>query len=440
MSDLVESYRLNTEYDGNRLRYSESPARGVVETWSVGEVLGRGSHGVVRKHQEERTGRVRAVKSIEKSKNPFHAREFIIMAILNKLEYRSFFVEFLGWFEDSDRLYIAMEYFGQGDLRRHLNKPLPEDVAQEITKQVLNGLQVMHKNEIAHRDLKPENIFVVSMSPVLVKLGDFGISKRIHSDTFFCSHVCTYSYAAPEVLGIDSTSESSVYTNAVDMWSLGCVVYELLEGARLFCSLGEITNYYYGKGNLLAQKLRNPTTPISEKVKSFIQALVGLDPKGRPSAVEAVSHVWLERLAMDGSTVLSPFHAWLGLRFPGILGRRGTNSPASGAGSTNGTVPTTSLFPSFTFRGLNPPPLPVVDSSACLQSTQISSPINIPHRRAVLFPQPNSFHVPPGHYPVGGHTIGEFYGDGRVAGIGPEGAPQLMPVGPASVPNEPGYW
>jgi serine/threonine protein kinase len=269
------------------------------ETWSVGEVLGRGSYSIVRKHREEKTGKVRAVKSVEKSGYPSHAREFNIMAILNKPEYRSLFVEFLGWFEDSDRLYIAMECFEQGDLRKQLDGPLPEEVVQRITRQVIKGLQVMHENGIAHRDLKPDNIFVVSMSPVWVKLGDFGISKRIHSGTAYRSRVCTDYYAAPEVLGIDSTSESSIYTNAVDMWSLGCVVYELLTGEKLFCSLGDIMRYYYKKGNLVAEKSSKLTTPISGRVALFIQALVDTDPEGRPDVVEAASDVWLEELGVD---------------------------------------------------------------------------------------------------------------------------------------------
>ncbi|KAG0640230.1 kinase-like domain-containing protein [Tuber brumale] len=368
-SDLVELYRLNTKYDGNLLKYTESPTRGVVETWSVGEVLGRGSYSVVRKHQEEKTGRVRAVKSIEKSKNPFHAREFNIMAILDK--YRSLFVEFLGWFENGDRLYIAMEYFEQGDLRRHLNKPLQEEVVQKITKQVLNGLQVMHENGIAHRDLKPDNIFVVSMSPVWVKLGDFGISKRIHSDTAYRSRVCTDYYAAPEVLGIDSTSESSIYTNAVDMWSLGCVVYELLAGARLFCSLGDIMRYYYKKGNLVSEKSSKLTTPISDIVKSFIQALVDTDPEGRPNVVGAASHVWLAELGIDDqgrtdlqcldrneardhatppcvpcSCILSFGVPW-GFEGYDTLDQRSTNGPTSDIGATSGIPPSSSLHRNF---------------------------------------------------------------------------------------------
>ena len=76
------------------------------------------------------------------------------------------------------------------------------------------------------------------MSPPRVKLGDFGISKRVRPQdtTTFHTQVSTRIYGAPEVLGSDSNSETSVYTNAVDIWSLGCVIYELLAGTRLFAS------------------------------------------------------------------------------------------------------------------------------------------------------------------------------------------------------------
>ena len=73
------------------------------------------------------------------------------------------------------------------------------------------------------------------MSPVRVKLGDFGISKRIlpQDTTTFHTQVSTQIYGAPEVLGSDSNSETSVYTNSVEIWSLGCVIYELLVGTLI---------------------------------------------------------------------------------------------------------------------------------------------------------------------------------------------------------------
>ncbi|RPA99832.1 kinase-like protein [Choiromyces venosus 120613-1] len=292
-ANSVDPFRLESKYDGNAKKYDEYRPGQAMETWTVDEFLGSGGFSVVHKHVLEGTDRVRAVKNIYKSGYEFHAREFNIMAILSKTQHQSLFVGLLGWFENNDRLFIAMEYLEKGDLRKNLDKPFAEEVVQKITKQVLNGLQVMHENNIAHRDLKPENIFVVSMSPVWVKLGDFGISKRVHSKTAFRSKVYTDCYAAPELLGLGTNAESSVYTNAVDIWALGCVVYELLTGQRLFCTLGQITNYYY-KEAFPEQKLSQLTTATSDAVTSFIRRLVVLNSNGRPSATEAVGDIWLE--------------------------------------------------------------------------------------------------------------------------------------------------
>ena len=64
-------------------------------------------------------------------------------------------MEFLGWFEEPETLYIAMEYLEQGDLAKHIGTPLPQETVQNISRQILEGLNVMHQHGIAHRDLKP---------------------------------------------------------------------------------------------------------------------------------------------------------------------------------------------------------------------------------------------------------------------------------------------
>ena len=64
-------------------------------------------------------------------------------------------MEFLGWFEGPEILYIAMEYTKEGDLSKHMGTPLPQDTVRNISMQILEGLKVMHQQGIAHRDLKP---------------------------------------------------------------------------------------------------------------------------------------------------------------------------------------------------------------------------------------------------------------------------------------------
>jgi serine/threonine protein kinase len=77
-----------------------------------------------------------------------------------------------------------MEYFPYGDLGSCLDGPVPELEAQTIARQLLEGLKLVHNYGITHRDLKPQNVFVVQKSPDWwIKIGDFGISKRIGENT-----------------------------------------------------------------------------------------------------------------------------------------------------------------------------------------------------------------------------------------------------------------
>ncbi len=85
--------------------------------------------------------------------------EIIVTAIkpLTTLQYERCFVKSLGWYENDDAVFIAMEYFKHGDLHHYLYSasPLPESDAQQVTFQVLEGLHFMHENGYSHRDLKP---------------------------------------------------------------------------------------------------------------------------------------------------------------------------------------------------------------------------------------------------------------------------------------------
>jgi len=124
------------------------------------------------------------------------------------------------------------------------------------------------------------------------------VSKRVlaQATTTFHTQVSTPLYSAPEVLGLDSNSETSEYTNSVDIWSLGCVIYELLVGAKLFVSEFQLSGYFYGKWAFPEDRQRGLSPPTDDIGISLLKAMLLIQPEGRPTAADALSHGWLADL------------------------------------------------------------------------------------------------------------------------------------------------
>jgi len=140
------------------------------------------------------------------------------------------------------------------------------------------------------------------MSPVRVKLGDFGISKRIlpEDTTTFHTQMSTQIYGAPEVLGLVSDSETSYYTNSVDIWSLGCVIYELLAGTRLFASATQVNRHILGIWPFPEDKLKALPTPTDDAGISLLKSMLSIQPEDRPTAADALGNAWLVDLKSEG--------------------------------------------------------------------------------------------------------------------------------------------
>jgi serine/threonine protein kinase len=200
------------------------------------------------------------------------------------------FAEFYGWYENDGSVFLSMEYFPHGDLENCIRGPVLEWEAQEIVRQLLAGLQIIHEYGITHRDLKPQNIFVVEKSPNWwVKIGDFGISKRIGGDsTYLHTFVGTALFMAPEVLDEDNVEG---YTNAVDIWALGCVLYLLLAWTSPFPVKKSVRQYAEGK-------LEFPIQPMHDQgatsaAVAFTKMLLAAHPDDRPSAKDARQLPWM---------------------------------------------------------------------------------------------------------------------------------------------------
>nr|AAH37614.1 Rage protein [Mus musculus] len=113
--------------------------------------------------------------------------------------------------------------------RRH---PLSEKKIMLYMYQLCKSLDHMHRNGIFHRDVKPENILV---KQDVLKLGDFGSCRSVYSKQPYTEYISTRWYRAPECLLTDG-----FYTYKMDLWSAGCVFYEIASLQPLFPGVNEL--------------------------------------------------------------------------------------------------------------------------------------------------------------------------------------------------------
>lgn len=266
------------------------------EKWVREKVIGQGTFGRVWLERQTSSGTFRAVKEVGKHVQVDHLKE--IRAIAEFSKYTEYFAEFFGWYENEFSFFLAMEFVQHGTLHEHIRSgvELQHSEVKSITRQLLEGLNLIHRHNYAHRDLKPGNIFVASPAPTWkVKIGDFGISKRVADDTVLRTmNQYTMAYSAPEMRAfVRDRSETDVYayTDAVDIWALGVVVYELLTLKRPFSSDYNLLEFYDGKKEF-------PKSALIERAVSrdgIDLLLKMLQPvaQERPSASQALQSLWL---------------------------------------------------------------------------------------------------------------------------------------------------
>lgn len=132
--------------------------------WHTERLLARGASGEVRVERCVATQRLRAVKRIWQTGSRFQSkyeRELKALLEFSKPKHKraACFVEFYGWFQDLDNVYLAMEYVALGDLEEYTGLKggmIEEKGVREIATQILNGLRIMHQENFIHRDLKPK--------------------------------------------------------------------------------------------------------------------------------------------------------------------------------------------------------------------------------------------------------------------------------------------
>lgn len=180
----------------------------------------------------------------------------------------------------SERILIIMEFCDAGDLSIII-KNQKEKVKQFFKEedvliwfvQMVFGLQYIHKKNILHRDLKTQNIFVTSQN--LIKIGDFGISKSLsHTLDLATTAIGTPHYLSPEIC------RRKPYNHKSDMWSLGCVLYEMCALELAFPA----DNFMSLVHAICKGQYKPVASHYSRKVADLVQVLLRPVPDRRPSA------------------------------------------------------------------------------------------------------------------------------------------------------------
>jgi len=211
---------------------AESPSGPKLDDFILLKVIGKGSYGKVMlvKHQAEEN-KVYAMKMLRKENVIKRNQVEHTKTERNVLEAvtHPFIVTLHCAFQTPKKLYFVLEYCPGGELFFHLSRAgrFSEGKSRFYASEILLAIEYLHRLNIIYRDLKPENILLNAEGHV--KLTDFGLSKEGVQDNFSAKSMCgTPEYLAPEIL------DKRGHGKAVDWYSLGALMYEMLTGLPPF--------------------------------------------------------------------------------------------------------------------------------------------------------------------------------------------------------------
>ena len=254
--------------------------------------LGKGATGIVREGTNSK-GEKFAVKTVWKAdvdQNECFKREIDITLELNNENV----IHCEEIYEDNSAIHFVLELISGGDLFDHIihssNRKLSENEAMDLLQQMLSALHYLHDEiNIVHRDIKPENFLMYNKNGKnYLKLIDFGFAEYCKPNEFMKEQLGTPQYAAPEIF------EEKPYTNKVDIWSTGVVLYNMINGMQPFSS-----NINTIKEQVLTREI-DFSGFSNQGLKELCQSMLERDPNKRLSAFQA-----LEKLNLIGGGNIS---------------------------------------------------------------------------------------------------------------------------------------
>ena len=293
--------------------------------YTMGELIGDGAscevHRCISRRSSNSPGCEFAVKMVPK-------RYFSALAssqrgwqrILDEVEMQqkmshSAIVKVVEVFEDREYLYVVLELMEDDLLNRLLdriqeNRHYNEKEVRQIFKQLLQALKYLHSDRgITHRDIKPENILLVTATDdTTIKLADFGAAcwSRQRGSARMRSYVGSPQYMAPEVIfcALNPKENPQGYTPAVDLWSIGVLLYVMLcrrlpfdaDARERAATTDEHEAERRLRNRIMAgtfRSMHDVSPPLSPEATQLIQQLLEVSPTDRLTVDEALASAWM---------------------------------------------------------------------------------------------------------------------------------------------------
>ncbi|XP_041420436.1 mitogen-activated protein kinase kinase kinase 4 isoform X2 [Xenopus laevis] len=266
--------------------------RKVTFKWQRGNKIGEGQYGKVYTCISIDTGELMAMKEIRFQPNDHKTIKETAdeLKIFEGIKHSNL-VRYFGVELHREEMYIFMEYCDEGTLEEVSRLGLQEHVIRLYTKQITIAINVLHEHGIVHRDIKGANIFLTSSG--LIKLGDFGCSVKLKNNAQTMpgevnSTLGTAAYMAPEVI---TQAKGEGHGRAADIWSLGCVLIEMVTGKRPWHEYEHNFQIMYRVG--MGHKPPIPDR-LSPEGKDFLSHCLESDPKMRWTASQLLDHAFVK--------------------------------------------------------------------------------------------------------------------------------------------------
>mmetsp|Transcript_39194 Transcript_39194/g.57605 ORF Transcript_39194/g.57605 Transcript_39194/m.57605 type:complete len:501 (-) Transcript_39194:211-1713(-) len=284
-------------------------AKGIAKHYKLGKIIGEGSFAVVKVGTCLKTGERVALKVINKLDADYD-EEFLdreIMTMKKGCEHPNCVRLYSVW-DEPKKTYLVLELLTGGTVMDRIVETdhFSERQAAKVTSGVLMALEHIHSLGIAHRDLKPENLMykshdVNSPDYDTVKVADFGLANWNFSRKGTMRTACgTPNYIAPEVILVDEGIERTTYGTAVDVWSLGVVLYVMLCGFAPFTHENTAALF-----NMITKGDYTFPSPywdgISDQAKHLVSQMLNTDPETRETASMLLKHPWIQDAHVNAS-------------------------------------------------------------------------------------------------------------------------------------------